>query len=73
MPANLPLLLTSMLVLCTLSIIAALSFAKFLYRLNHAKRRQYPGPTPWPVIGNIFPTTRIWEAFANLRPIYGES
>ncbi|PBK61153.1 cytochrome P450 [Armillaria solidipes] len=62
-----------MLVLCTLSIIAVLSFAKLFYRLNRAKRRQYPGPTPWPVIGNIFPTTRIWEAFANLRPTYGDT
>ncbi|KAK0224318.1 cytochrome P450 [Armillaria fumosa] len=61
-----------MLILCTLSLILALSFAK-LFRLNHAKHRQLPGPTPWPIIGNIFPSTRIWEAFSNLRQTYGDT
>ncbi|OBZ68830.1 O-methylsterigmatocystin oxidoreductase [Grifola frondosa] len=42
-----------------------------LYTARNSGRRRFPGPTPFPIIGNIIPPGQIWKKLAVLGQEYG--
>lgn len=60
----------------TLGIVAVIGLLHFTLRIANKKLRQLPlppGPTPWPIVGNIsdFPTTHEGRFWARHKQLYG--
>ncbi|KAI0639039.1 cytochrome P450 [Trametes polyzona] len=46
-------------------------FVFFLARDRRPERLGYPGPKPWPLLGNVLPQRRVWLKLAEYAQTYG--